>query len=241
MGNQHKIDLYYFVFDDDNNQEAIHRQNVTIQGCNCNLLFINPKDFYDENENSFDREAFKEKVIRESQGKEISLIATDWNIIPNNDNFIGICGWDIIELVIQAKPKLENKRFLIYSGNIKDVSDFITEKIDRKENIVNEDQISKIVQKLLELKIKIHRRTAGLPQEIATILKESSTISSIVLNTIQSFGENKIHNTGNKYYDGGKIVDILKSEETDIKGLKFIREIIELAIARYSDLQVDDE
>ena len=49
-----------------------------------------------------------------------------------------------------------------------------------------------------------------------------------------------MHNMGNDY-DGNKIVDILKSEEADIFGLKFIREIIELAIAKYTDLQIDDK
>lgn len=240
MGNQHKIDLYYFVFDDDNNQETLHRQNVTIRGCNCNLLFINPKDFYDENKNSFDEEAFKEKVIRESQGKEISLSATDWNLIPNNDNFNGICGWDIIELVIQAKPKLENKRFLIYSGNIQDVSNFITGKIGKNNNTQNLPIITNVVEKLLKLSIKICSRNAQF-EEISSALKKTNTISSIVLNTIQLFGKNKIHNTGNRFYDGKKIVDILKSEEADIYELRFIREIIELAIARYSDLQIDEK
>ena len=49
-----------------------------------------------------------------------------------------------------------------------------------------------------------------------------------------------MNNMGNDY-DGNKIVDILKSEEADIFGLKFIREIIELAIAKYTDLQIDDK
>ena len=46
MGHQSKIDLYYLVFDDDSDQEAIHRQNVTTKEYNCNLLFINPENFY---------------------------------------------------------------------------------------------------------------------------------------------------------------------------------------------------
>jgi hypothetical protein len=236
MGHQSKIELYYFVFDDENQQKDLLIQTIKISGCNCNLIFINPKDYINEQTGSFDKETFKSKVIDESQGKEISLIATDWNLINKSDKFNGICGWDIIELVIEAKQKLENKRFLIYSGNIRNVSKFIAEKI--RENGITE-RLPIVVEKLLKLRIKICSRNSQI-EEILSALKDANTISSIVLNTIQSFGEHKMHNMGNDY-DGNKIVDILKSEEADIFGLKFIREIIEFAIAKYTDLQVDDK
>lgn len=235
MGNQSKIDLHYLVFDDEDQQKTLLTQLINISGCNCNLIFINPKDYIDEKTGSFNQEAFKSKVVEESQGKEISLIATDWKLIKS-DKFNGICGWDIIELVIEAKQKLENKRFLIYSGNIWEVSKFIAEKIS--ENGITE-RLPIVVEKLLKLRIKICSRNSQF-EEILSALKDANTISSIVLNTIQSFGEHKMHNMGNDY-DGNKIVDILKSEEADIFGLKFIREIIELAIAKYSDLQIDDK
>ena len=237
MGNQNKIDLHYIVFDDDSTQEAIYREKVRTKEYNCNLLFINPENFYDAESNNFDKEEFKKEVINNSQGKEISLIATDWNLINKSDKFNGICGWDIIELVIEAKQKLENKRFLIYSGNIWEVSKFIAEKIS--ENGITE-RLPIVVEKLLKLRIKICSRNSQF-EEILSALKDANTISSIVLNTIQSFGEHKVHNMGNKFYDGKKIVDILKSEEADIFGLRFIREIIELAIAKYTDLQIDDK
>lgn len=236
MGHQSKIELYYFVFDDENQQKDLLIQTIKISGCNCNLIFINPKDYINEQTGSFDKETFKSKVIDESQGKEISLIATDWNLINKSDKFNGICGWDIIELVIEAKQKLENKRFLIYSGNIRNVSKFIAEKI--RENGITE-RLPIVVEKLLKLRIKICSRNSQI-EEILSALKDANTISSIVLNTIQSFGEHKMHNMGNDY-DGNKIVDILKSEEADIFGLKFIRGIIEFAIAKYTDLQVDDK
>ncbi len=236
MGHQSKIELYYFVFDDENQQKDLLIQTIKISGCNCNLIFINPKDYINEQTGSFDKETFKSKVIDESQGKEISLIATDWNLINKSDKFNGICGWDIIELVIEAKQKLENKRFLIYSGNTKYVSKFIAEKIRENDNI---EKLPIVIEKLLKLRIKICSRNSQF-EEILSALKDANTISSIVLNTIQSFGKHKI-NTGNKFYDGREIVDILKSEEADIFGLKFIREIIELAIAKYSDLQIDDK
>lgn len=237
MGNQNKIDLHYLVFDDDSTQEDLLNQTISISGCNCNLIFINPKDYIDEKTGSFDKKAFNDKVIQESHGKEISLIATDWHIFSEEDNSNKIYGWDIINLVIEAKQKLENKRFLIYSGNIQDVSKFIAEKI--KENGITE-RLPIVVEKLLKLRIKICSRKSQF-EEILSALKDANTISSIVLNTIQLFGEHKVHNMGNKFYDGKKIVDILKSEEADIFGLKFIREIIELAIATYSDLQIDDK
>lgn len=236
MGHQSKIELYYFVFDDENQQKDLLIQTIKISGCNCNLIFINPKDYINEQTGSFDKETFKSKVIDESQGKEISLIATDWNLINKSDKFNGICGWDIIELVIEAKQKLENKRFLIYSGNIRNVSKFIAEKI--RENGITE-RLPIVVEKLLKLRIKICSRNSQI-EEILSALKDANTISSIVLNTIQSFGEYKMHNMGNDY-DGNKIVDILKSEEADTNGLKFIRKIIELAIAKYTDLQIDDK
>lgn len=237
MGNQRKIELYYFVFDDENQQKNLLIQTIKIPGCNCNLIFINPKDYINEQTGSFDKETFKSKVIEESQGKEIRLIATDWHIFSEEDNSNKIYGWDIINLVIEAKDKLKDKRFLIYSGNIQDVSKFIANEI--KKNSHNIEMLPILVEKLLNLRIKICSRNSQF-EEILSALKDANTISSIVLNTIQSFGEHKMHNMGNDY-DGNKIVDILKSEEADIFGLKFIREIIELAIAKYSDLQIDDK
>ena len=97
MGNQSKIDLHYLVFDDDSDQEDLLIKEIKMPGCNCNLIFINPEKYYDVETNSFDKKAFKDKVIEESQGKEIRLIATDWNLINKSDKFNGICGWDIIE------------------------------------------------------------------------------------------------------------------------------------------------
>lgn len=237
MGNQRKIELYYFVFDDENQQKNLLIQTIKIPGCNCNLIFINPKDYINEQTGSFDKKTFKSKVIEESQGKEIRLIATDWHIFSEEDNSNKIYGWDIINLVIEAKDKLKDKRFLIYSGNIQDVSKFIANEI--KKNSDNIEMLPILVEKLLNLRIKICSRNSQF-EEILSALKDANTISSIVLNTIQSFGEHKMHNMGNDY-DRNKIVDILKSEEADIFGLKFIREIIELAIAKYSDLQIDDK
>ena len=237
MGHQSKIELYYFVFDDENQQKNLLIQTIKIPGCNCNLIFINPKDYINEQTGSFDKETFKSKVIEESQGKEIRLIATDWHIFSEEDNSNKIYGWDIINLVIEAKDKLKHKRFLIYSGNIQDVSKFIANEI--KKNSDNIEMLPILVEKLLNLRIKICSRNSQF-EEILSALKDANTISSIVLNTIQLFGEHKVNNMGNDYY-GNKIVDILKSEEADIFGLKFIREIIELAIAKYTDLQIDDK
>lgn len=237
MGHQSKIDLYYLVFDDENQQKDLLIKEIKMSGCNCNLIFINPKDYINEQTGSFDKETFKSKVIEESQGKEIRLIATDWHIFSEEDNSNKIYGWDIINLVIEAKDKLKDKKFLIYSGNIQDVSKFIANEI--KKNSDNIEMLPILVEKLLKLRIKICSRKSQF-EEILSALKDANTISSIVLNTIQLFGEHKMHNMGNDY-DGNKIVDILKSEEADTNGLRFIREIIELAIAKYTDLQIDDK
>ena len=59
MGHQSKIELYYFVFDDENQQKDLLIQTIKISGCNCNLIFINPKDYINEQTGSFDKETFK--------------------------------------------------------------------------------------------------------------------------------------------------------------------------------------
>jgi hypothetical protein len=67
-------------------------------------------------------------------------------------------------------------------------------------------------------------------------LKASNTISNILLDSLLSFDENMIINTGNSDLDGKKIADILNPNNVDLGGLKFIREFIELSISHYSKL-----
>ena len=45
-----------------------------------------------------------------------------------------------------------------------------------------------------------------------------------------------IINTGNVNYDGKSISEVLNGDDIDIRGLKFIREFIDLSIAHYSKL-----
>jgi hypothetical protein len=86
------------------------------------------------------------------------------------------------------------------------------------------------------LKIKFCKRDEQRFEEIKTLLKQSNTISNVVLDSLISFDENTIVNTGNSDYDGKRIADILDLNHQDIGGLKFIREFIELSIAHYSNL-----
>ena len=53
MGVNAKISLNYLVFDDNQEAEKIYQEAVTIDSCACNIYYINPKDFYNEENNSF--------------------------------------------------------------------------------------------------------------------------------------------------------------------------------------------
>jgi len=86
------------------------------------------------------------------------------------------------------------------------------------------------------LKIKFCKRDEHRFGEIIILLKESNTISNIVLNSILSFEKNLVINTGNSDFDGKKIADIVSGQSSENGGLKFIREFIELSIANYTEL-----
>ena len=58
MGVNAKISLNYLVFDDNQEAEKIYQKTVTIDSCACNIYYINPKDFYNEENNSFNEKVF---------------------------------------------------------------------------------------------------------------------------------------------------------------------------------------
>ena len=210
MGAKTNISLNYLLFDDDTAAEEKYRREVTINGCTCNIIYINPLDFYIADTNNFNKDAFISHIKTQTRGKEINLIATDWNILEKDESFSGICGWDIIEYVIEAKSKFKDKVFLIYSSDVSKVSDYINEKI----NFI--------------------KRAGNVSEKIKDLLLQRNTISNIVLDSIQSYEKNTI-NMGSDYFDKRKISDILNNDTNPI-GIKFIRELIELSIANFTEL-----
>lgn len=232
MGAKTNISLNYLLFDDDTAAEEKYRREVTINGCTCNIIYINPLDFYIADTNNFNKDAFISHIKTQTRGKEINLIATDWNILEKDESFSGICGWDIIEYVIEAKSKFKDKVFLIYSSDVSKVSDYINEKI--KEGINLDTPIDSFTNKALELKINFIKRAGNVSEKIKDLLLQRNTISNIVLDSIQSYEKNTINIEGNYFYKR-KISDILNNDTNPI-GIKFIRELIELSIANFTEL-----
>lgn len=236
MSSNQPLSLNYLVFDDDNDAESQYRSNITVPSYNCNLIFINPTEFYDAESNLFNGEQFISEIQKKTQGININLVISDWNILPaNEDGFQGIVGWDIIEYVIKAKNKLKTRSFLIYSADLNKASQYIIDKI--KKDIEKNDLITSLnfISSILEIRLKFCKRDEQRFSEVVTLLKLSNTISNIVLDSVLNFDKNTIVKTGNKHFDGKKIFELV-NEHPDVQGLKFIREFIELSIANYSEL-----
>lgn len=240
MASTNKITVNYLVFDDDDEAENQYIKNIQITGYNCVPVFINPGDFYDADKNQFNEEVFLQTITEKTAGININLIVSDWNIIDKHKDFPGTVGWDIVQYVIKAKDKLKNKPFLIYSSDIKNASNYILSKIAQEvcseKEKVDDLSLNNFIANILQLRIKFWKRDGTQFNEIITLLKESNTISSIVLNSVSTFDKNMVINTGNRDFDGKRISDLLNDNEINLKGLKFIREIIELSIAHYSKL-----
>lgn len=174
--------------------------------------------------------------MKKTKEMNITLVLSDWNMsIPD------IYGWDIIEYCISAKEKLRDKQFLIYSSDIKKASKYILEKISnevcKNRESIDDLSLNNFVSNILDLKVKFWKRDGTQFDEIITLLKkESKTISNIVLNSIHSLEEMKLVNFGNESYDGKVIRDIINNPENNGIGLHFIKELIELSIAHYSDI-----
>lgn len=234
-----QVELNYLVFDDDADAQNQYINKIQIDGCQVNPIVINPLDSYNVETNNFDFEKFESEILEKSKGRNINLIITDWNIISDNeDGFGGIKGWDIIEKVLETREKWKSRTFLIYSSDIRKASDYVIGKI--KKEIENQpDEIIPsldFISKVIELKIKFCKRDEQRFQEIKTLLKESNTISNVVLDSVLSFDSNMIINTGNSDFDGKKVSEILNTSNIDVSSLRFIKEIIDLSISHYSKL-----
>ncbi|WP_210150735.1 hypothetical protein [Chryseobacterium scophthalmum] len=231
-----KIPANYLVFDDDDDTLKQYNINVKINGYDCNPIHINPTDHLDPENGNFNVENFKEEIREKIRGKNIALILSDWNMsLPN------IYGWDIIEMCINAKEKLKDKQFLIYSSDIKKASKYILEKISnevcKNQDSIDDLSLNNFVSNILDLKIKFWKRDGTQFDEIITLLKkESKTISNIVLNSIQSLDEMQVINFGNPAYDGKTINEIFSNPEENGVGLSFIKELVDLAISHYTKI-----
>ena len=239
MSSREPIPINYLIFDDDPDAENQYNTRIKISGYIINSIFINPKDYFDAESNQFNKSLFVEEIIEKTKGININLVITDWNIIPPTPNteFQGIVGWHIIDYILQAKEKLKSRQFLVYSSDINRASRYILDNIKSEMDSQKDDIESlQFISRILELRLKFCKRDEQRFEEIITLLKESNTISNMVLNSILSFDETMVIETGNEDFDGRKIGDLLTGPNPDIKGLKFIREMIELAIAHYTKL-----
>lgn len=230
------IPANYLVFDDDDGTLDQYNLNVKINGYDCNAIHINPTNFVNPNTGQFDEKSFKEEIILRTEGKNITLVLSDWNMsLPN------IFGWDIIVMCISAKDKLKDKQFLIYSSDIKKASKYILEKISNEvcktPNSIDDLSLNNFVSNILDLKIKFWKRDGTQFDEIVTLLKkESKTISNIVLNSILSLDQMEIVNFGNASFDGKTISEIFNNPEENGIGLNFVKELLGLSIAHYTKI-----
>lgn len=237
MASSNKIILNYLVFDDEDEEINQNKSNVSVPGMECNLIFINPVKYWNQETNEFDINNFNLKLEQLLQGIQINLIASDWNMVPKTENYEEINALEIIKILSQKNDKFKKVQYLIYSGKPKEVSQVLIAGIKNDLESSDEPIYSKeLLSLLLEMKIKFSSRNERF-NEMNTLIRSSKTISLVVLNTLSLFDENIVIQTGNEYYDGKKIGYLLDliSQNNDL-GLKFIREIIELSIAHYSKL-----
>ncbi|KKX46909.1 hypothetical protein [Sphingobacterium sp. IITKGP-BTPF85] len=235
MASTQKIPLNYLVFDDEDAEYELNRTEIKISGMECNVIFLNPGIYYCPVEDKFDIERFKEDIIEKTQGLQIHLVASDWNMLAATNNYPEVNALQIIQILLEIHNKYKKVNYLIYSGKPNEVSTVLIDKIKVELDEKNEPIYSKeLLSLLLELKIKFSSR-ANRFMEIITLINSAKTISLIVLNSLSLFENNKFHNTGNDFFDGKKIEELLLliSENND-HGLKFVREFVDMSIAHYT-------
>jgi len=237
MATSKKILLNYLVFDDEDEEINQNKSNVSVHGFDCDLIFINPANYWDQDTNEFEIDRFNKEIDDLIQGKQINLIASDWNMVPETENYKEVNALEVIKILVNKNPKFKKIQYLIYSGKPKEVSQVLISEIQSDLESNDEPIHSKeLLSMLLEMKIKFCSRSERF-NEINTLINNNKTISLIVLNALSQFDQNTVHNTGNEYFDGreiGNLLDLI-SQNNDM-GLKFIREIIEISVSHYSRL-----
>lgn len=235
------IDLNVVFFEDNQDQRTLLSEKIKISGFNINKIFIDPNDFYDAESNSFSLEALENHVLRELNGLHINLIATDWNLFEVEPS-LKFKGIDSVQLLLRIKPKLSKVQFLIYSGNINEASEYVLKKIVMNINEAigkgDSDILSmELINDIFSTRIDFCSRGEYFAK-VNELLKKEVSLKNIVLNSLEA-SSLAIINTGNDNFDGRTLEELtgLINIE-DIKGLKFIKEFTELAIANYSELNV---
>ncbi|WP_185212828.1 hypothetical protein [Sphingobacterium mizutaii] len=237
MSSTEPLKINYLVFDDEGKEFALNQKNVKSPGIECNVIFFNPNDYYDALNDEFKINEFIVDIKQKIEGKYISLVASDWNMLRKTANYPEVNALQIIQILLGINDKHKKTHYLIYSGNPSEVSTVLIDLIKNELEKKNEPIYSKeLLSLLLELKIKFSSRGERFT-EIQTLIKSSKTISLILLNSLSSFEKLKLHNTGNECFDGRSIEELLDliAQNNDL-GLKFIREFIEMSIANYTDL-----
>lgn len=235
------IDLNVVFFEDDPNQKALLSERIKIQGFNINKIFIDPNDFYNAGQHIFSLKDLSSHIQDELKGKHVDLIATDWNLFEASPD-LKFKGIDSIQLILEIKPKLVKTQFLIYSGNIQEASEYVLNNIvqnisEAKERGNSELLSIKLIKDILSTRISFCSRGEYF-DKVNQLLKSEVSVKNIVLNSLEASSLTTI-NTGNTDFDGKTLEDLttlINSE--DIKGLKFIKEFTELAIANYTELNV---
>ena len=237
MSTSNKILLNYLVFDDENEEISQNKSSVGVPGFDCQLIFVNPVNCWNQDTNEFELERFNSELEQVTLGKQINLIASDWNMVPQTVNHKEINALEIIKILVNKNPKFKKIQYLIYSGQPKEVSQVLLSEIQTDLQSNDEPIYSKeLLSMLLEMKIKFCSRKERF-NEVNTLINSNKTISLIVLNALNRFDNNTVIKTGNDFFDDKKIGELLDliSKKNDL-GLKFIREIIELSISHYTKL-----
>lgn len=238
MSSRDPIQYNYLVFDDEDEEANQNTKQVRVDGFSCNLAFVNPTHFFNPHDNSFNEEAFLNDIVEKTRGHYIRLIATDWNMLRQSTNYPEVNGLQIIEALVKVDQKYRKCPFIIYSGQPRDASEALLKKLQQEigDGKGKELNTLQLLSLLMELRIKFCSRNVRF-DEIKTMIKGEKSISLIVLNSLAKFENNLIVNTGNSYYDGktiGQLIEMITPDND--QGLKFIREIIELAIANYTEI-----
>lgn len=224
-----KVPICFLVVDNDSNQKEIIENEVLkkLNFFDIFYKFYNTKDFFIENGDkfSFSYENFLRQIEIDTKGQSINLIAIDFNL---NDNIKGI---DIIHILKEKSNKnLKNCHFLIHSASLKTASSRLVEEI----NNANADSIEKL-NHIIESKITISSKS-NYPSEIVNILKTSIDLKAIIINVLNKLEITEI-SYGNDEFDGSKISKIIELiVADDIKGNKFIVEILNLAISNFGQI-----
>lgn len=233
-----KLLLNIVVFEDDPTQKELLESKVKVMGFNVKILFIDPTDFYDPKEDVFNESEFLDKINELVKGNYIHLIASDWNLFNGTEKCPTITGIDMVQKMSAIQDKFRKTQYLLYSGNIDEASKYVLDRIKKEIDERNSDDINAIQLLSLVLNSRIKFIKRGLHfDEIVQLVSSEKNISSIVLNSLETFHQTTVINTGNDEFDGRTIGHFLTLiQQNDNAGFKFIKEFTDLGIANYTEI-----